>query len=135
MLYQLHELQRKLLTPISTWAQATSELFSNPYSPLSYTPYSRRLAASYDLLHRLGKHYERPDFEIDTIAVDGVDVPVRETVVLEKPFCRLLHFDRDRGALPRRSRLLRLLRGAGAAAAGLPPPAWPRARAGRPRGA
>src|SRR5256885_786820 len=38
---------------MSTWAQATSQLFSNPYSPLSYTLYSRRLAASYDLLYRL----------------------------------------------------------------------------------
>ncbi|HEY4038659.1 MAG TPA: polyhydroxyalkanoate depolymerase, partial [Burkholderiaceae bacterium] len=56
MLYQLHEWQRRLLNPMSAWAQATSELFSNPYSPLSYTPYSRRLAASYDLLYRLGKH-------------------------------------------------------------------------------
>ena len=50
MLYELHEWRRKILTPFSTWAQATSQLFSNPYSPLSYTVYSRRLAASYDLL-------------------------------------------------------------------------------------
>ena len=64
MLYQLHEWQRRLLNPLSTWAQATSELFSNPYSPLSYTIYSRRLAASYDLLYRLGKHYEKPEFAI-----------------------------------------------------------------------
>src|SRR5271169_3922534 len=64
VLYELHEWRRKILTPFSTWAQATSQLFSNPYSPLSYTVYSRRLAASYDLLYRLGKHYEKPAFGI-----------------------------------------------------------------------
>jgi len=101
VLYQLHEWQRRLLNPMSTWAQATSELFSNPYSPLSYTPYSRRLAASYDLLYRLGKHYEKPAFGIKAVTVDGAEVPVRETVAAEKPFCRLLHFERDAGSLPK----------------------------------
>jgi len=100
VLYQLHEWQRKLLTPISTWAQATSQLFSNPYSPLSYTPYSRRLAASYDLMYRLGKHYEKPSFDIVTTRIDGTEVQVQEHVELTKPFCRLLHFERDLSSLP-----------------------------------
>lgn len=95
MLYHLHDLQRKLLNPLSLWAQATSELFSSPYSPLSYTPFSRRLAAGYDLLHRVGKHYEKPQFELATTRVDGAEVAVREVTVLSRPFCRLLHFERD----------------------------------------
>jgi poly(3-hydroxybutyrate) depolymerase len=94
VLYHLHELQRRLLNPLSVWAQATSELFSSPYSPLAYTPVSRRLAAGYDLLHRIGKHYERPEFGLRTIEVDGKDVPVVEEVVDTRPFCRLLHFKR-----------------------------------------
>jgi poly(3-hydroxybutyrate) depolymerase len=95
VLYELHEWRRKILTPFSTWAQATSQLFSNPYSPLSYTVYSRRLAASYDLLYRLGKHYEKPAFGIHSTVVDGVEVPVQELVARQKPFCRLLHFERE----------------------------------------
>lgn len=95
MLYELHEWRRKILTPFSTWAQATSQLFSNPYSPLSYTVYSRRLAASYDLLYRLGKHYEKPAFGIHSTVVDGAEVPVQELVARQKPFCRLLHFERE----------------------------------------
>src|SRR3989454_1277102 len=85
---------------MSAWAQVTSELFSNPYSPLSYTPYARRLAASYDLMYRLGKQYENPAFGIKTVTVDGSEVPVREVATLEKPFCRLLHFERDPASLP-----------------------------------
>ena len=98
MLYQLHEWHRKLLTPISAWAQATSQLFSNPYSPLSYTVYSRRLAASYDLLYRLGKHYEKPAFNITSVMVDGTEVPVQEHVASTKPFCRPDDLPRGLGA-------------------------------------
>jgi poly(3-hydroxybutyrate) depolymerase len=94
MLYHLHDLQRKFLNPLAMWAQATSELFSSPYSPLSYTPFSRRFAAGYDLLHRIGKQYEKPAFDLSPTTVDGRQVPVHEEVVVSKPFCRLLHFKR-----------------------------------------
>jgi len=98
VLYHLHELQRRFWTPLSVWAQATSQMFSNPYSPFAYTPLSRRLAAGYDLLHRLGKHYERPEFGLRSVEIDDVEVPVVEEIVLEKPFCRLLHFKRELGS-------------------------------------
>jgi poly(3-hydroxybutyrate) depolymerase len=87
-------LQRRFLNPLSVWAQATSELFSSPYSPLSYTPLSRRLSAGYDLLHRVGKHYEKPEFGLKSTHIGEADVPVVEEVQVEKPFCRLLHFKR-----------------------------------------
>ncbi len=94
MLYHLHELQRKFLNPFSVWAQATSELFSSPYSPLAYTPFSRRMAAGYDLLHRIGKHYEKPAWGLPTTTIDGREVPVAIETVVDKPFCKLLHFRR-----------------------------------------
>ncbi len=94
MLYHLHELQRRFLNPLSVWAQATSELFSSPYSPLAYTPVSRRLAAGYDLLHRIGKYYEKPEFGLRNTQVDGKEVPIVEETLETKPFCRLLHFKR-----------------------------------------
>jgi poly(3-hydroxybutyrate) depolymerase len=94
VLYHLHELQRRFLNPLSVWAQATSELFTSPYSPLAYTPVSRRLAAGYDLLHRIGKHYQKPEFDFRTVEIDGKEVPVVEEVLDTRPFCRLLHFKR-----------------------------------------
>ncbi len=94
MLYQFHEFQRSILQPISRLANAGSELYTNPYSPLSYMPFSKRLAATFDLVHRLGKDYQKPAFGITHITADGVDVPIVEDVVLEKPFCKLIHFKR-----------------------------------------
>ncbi len=95
MLYHLHELQRKFLNPVSIWAQVSSKLFSSPYSFLSYTPFARRMAAGYELLHRLGKRYEKPEFGLTSTTINGVDVPVLQETVLEKPFCQLLHFKRE----------------------------------------
>jgi poly(3-hydroxybutyrate) depolymerase len=95
VLYHLHELQRRFLNPLSVWAQATSELFSSPYSPFAYTPLSRRLSAGYDLLHRIGKQYEKPEFGLKTTHIGDTEVPVVEEVRIDKPFCRLLHFKRQ----------------------------------------
>jgi poly(3-hydroxybutyrate) depolymerase len=95
MLYQLHELQRSLLTPLMQWADASSKLFSNPVSPFAHTPFSQRIAAGYELMYRLGKDYEKPAFAIDSIMVEGASVNIIEYTVVTKPFCRLLHFKKD----------------------------------------
>lgn len=94
MLYQLYETQRALLSPFAEFASASAKLYNHPLSPFAHTPMSQRVAAGFDLLHRLAKEYEKPEFDIKTVAVDGVDVAVQEQVVLEKPFCRLLRFKR-----------------------------------------
>ena len=52
------------------------------------------MSASFDLLHRLAKEYEKPGFNIPTVTVDGVQVAVQEQVPITKPFCRLLRFKR-----------------------------------------
>ena len=94
MLYQLQEFNRALLEPLSSWAQTTAKAFVNPNNPLSYYPVSQRIAAGYELLYRLGKEYEKPDFGIRTIEVLGKKVTVTEFTSLKKPFCNLMRFKR-----------------------------------------
>jgi len=94
MLYQFFETQRALLSPFSEFAAASAKLYSHPLSPFAHTPMAQRLSAGLDLMHRLAKDYEKPEFDIKTVEVDGTDVAVQELVALEKPFCRLLRFKR-----------------------------------------
>ena len=104
MLYQLYETQRALLSPFSEFASAAAKLYNHPLSPFAHMPLSQRMSASFDLLHRLAKEYEKPEFEIHTVRVGGVDVAVQEHVPIAKPFCRLLRFKRftdDPSALTR----------------------------------
>jgi poly(3-hydroxybutyrate) depolymerase len=94
MLYQLQEFQRAMLEPISSWAKTTAKIFTNPSNPLSHSPLSQRTAAGYELLHRLGKEYEKPDFNIKNINAHGKTVAIAEIESIKKPFCRLLRFKR-----------------------------------------
>lgn len=96
MLYQLYETQRALLSPFSEFASASSKLYNHPLSPFTHTPLAHRVSAGLDLMHRLSKEYEKPEFAITSVKVDGVDVDVavQEQVAITKPFCRLLRFKR-----------------------------------------
>jgi poly(3-hydroxybutyrate) depolymerase len=95
LLYQLHEFQRSILNPLSKVAGVSAQFYTNPYSPLSYSPFSKRIAATFDLVHRLGKEYQKPAFGLSCTEIDGQEIQVVENVVLEKPFCKLIHFERQ----------------------------------------
>jgi poly(3-hydroxybutyrate) depolymerase len=94
MLYQLYEAQRALMAPFADFAAATAKLYKHPMSPFKQVPGAQRLSAGFELLHRLGMDYEKPQFEITTVTSSGVDVAVQEQVALAKPFCRLIRFKR-----------------------------------------
>ena len=94
LLYQMHELGRAWMAPLTYWADANARMFSAGDSWLSAVPGASRIAAGNELLHRIGKDYEKPAFGIHSVRVAGRDVPVVEKVAAEKPFCRLLRFKR-----------------------------------------
>ena len=94
MLYQLYEFQKALLQPLSSWARAASESFINVSNPMSKVPGSERLAASYELLYRLGKDYKKPEFRIRSVQAHGREVAIHEQLTLSKPFCNLIRFKR-----------------------------------------
>ena len=94
MLYQWYETQRAFMAPFSEFASASAKLYNHPLSPFVHTPMAQRISAGLDLVHRLAKDYEKPQFGISTATVGGVEVAVQQQVALEKPFCRLLRFKR-----------------------------------------
>ncbi|TXH86729.1 MAG: polyhydroxyalkanoate depolymerase [Rhodoferax sp.] len=94
MLYQLYETQRSLMEPFSDLAAAAAKVYANPLNLAGQNPFSQRISAAYDLMHRLGKDYEKPEFGLRTVSVDGVDIAIHERIELEKPFCQLRRFKR-----------------------------------------
>ena len=94
MLYTIYEAQRSLMEPFAELAQVASKVFSNSQTPFSQTTLSHRMAANYDLLYRLGKDYEKPQFGITTVDVNGVEVAIHERIEVDKPFCELRRFKR-----------------------------------------
>jgi len=94
MLYQLYETQRAMMAPFAEFASASAKLYTHPLSPFSQWPLSQRTAAGLDLMHRLAKEYEKPEFAITRVEMDGVAVAIQEQVIVKKPMCRLLRFKR-----------------------------------------
>jgi poly(3-hydroxybutyrate) depolymerase len=94
MLYQLHEFQRDLMSPLVAWSEAGAKAFGSDSSWLSKLPGSGRMAAGYELFHRLGKDYEKPEFNIRMVEAHGHEVPIVEYKVLRRPFCNLVRFKR-----------------------------------------
>jgi poly(3-hydroxybutyrate) depolymerase len=94
MLYQIYDMQRSLMEPFADLALTASKVFTNPLMPLSHLPNAQRISATYDLIHRLGKDYVKPEFGIRSVDVDGVEVAIHERVEITKPFCELRRFKR-----------------------------------------
>ena len=94
MLYKFYEAQRSLMEPFTDLAQSAAKVYGNPLSLFGQHPMAQRISAGYDLLHRLGKDYEKPEFGLRTVDVDGVEVAVHERVEVKKPFCELRRFKR-----------------------------------------
>jgi len=104
MLYEYHDtVQRLFQVPFTAFADTGSLLFSHPQSPLAYTPVSRQIAATYELLHRLGKDYEKPAWNIHETQIGDTPARVSEHTVVHRPFCKLVHFQRQLKAKPGRA--------------------------------
>ncbi len=94
MLYQLYETQRSLMEPFSDLAQFAAKAYGNPLSLFGQSPFAQRISAGYDLMHRLGKDYEKPEFGLRTVDVDGIGIAIHERIEIDKSFCQLRRFKR-----------------------------------------
>lgn len=95
MIYAFYELQHLLTTPARLGAEMVRTLNRHPLNPLSYTKLGRSLAANAELFERMTKKFGKPEFHLPTTMINGVEIDVNEDIVLEKPFCNLIHFQRD----------------------------------------
>ncbi|HYH69876.1 MAG TPA: polyhydroxyalkanoate depolymerase [Methyloceanibacter sp.] len=102
MLYHLYELNQAALSPARAAAEVGRLLFRNPLNPASHTPFGRSAAAALELFERTTRRYRKPVWGIETTTVDGREVSIRERTVMVKPFCNLVHFERDVPAWRRR---------------------------------
>ncbi len=93
--YQMHEMAYLALAPARAMSDVTRSWFKNPINPLTHTPVGRNVAASAELFERLTRRYGKPIFGLEMTMIEGVLVPVCERVVWQRPFCKLLHFERQ----------------------------------------
>jgi len=92
VLYYLYEMNHAALAPWRAAADAGISFWRSPANPLASTQLARSWAASLELFERTTRRFGKPEFEIRDTIVDDELVPVEETVVFTKPFCKLLNF-------------------------------------------
>jgi poly(3-hydroxybutyrate) depolymerase len=96
MNYQAHDYLKRTGQMMHERLSVFNDIITHPSNPLSYTWTGRFTNASLETAMRLTRSYEKRGFNIEEIeAADGSrKFKVEEKVVLSKPFCDLIHFDR-----------------------------------------
>ncbi len=94
MQYHAYELAHACIFPMRIGTRNLRDFINYPFNPLSMTPWGQTVSAACDVFEGITRRYDKPEFDIDETEVDGRTVTVAESVVLEKPFCDLLHFKR-----------------------------------------
>ena len=101
-MYWLYEMGHAALSPARAFADATRLYYKNPANPFAHTVYGKSVAAAMELFERSTRRYGRPDWMIESTVVGGERIPIDIKTVWERPFCRLLHFERSFVRAPRR---------------------------------
>jgi len=93
-MYWMYEMAYASLNPARAMTDATRMLFQNPLNPFSRTEFGKSVTAGCELFERTTRRYGKPEWGLHDTEVNGVRTPVEIRSVWEKPFCRLLYFDR-----------------------------------------
>jgi poly(3-hydroxybutyrate) depolymerase len=101
-MYWMYEMALAALSPARAMADATRLYYKNPANPFTHTVYGKSVAAAMELFERSTRRYGRPDWMIHETVVGGEHVPVHIVPVWERPFGRLMHFERTFIRAPRR---------------------------------
>jgi poly(3-hydroxybutyrate) depolymerase len=101
-MYWLYEMSHAALNPARAFADATRLFYKNPANPLTHTNFGKSVAAAAELFERTTRRYSRPEWGIESTLVGGERVPIHIAPVWERPFCRLMHFERAFSHVPRR---------------------------------
>jgi poly(3-hydroxybutyrate) depolymerase len=95
MLYDAYEMQRSLLAGASKLAGMGAGWLNNPTNPWGYSSMGPLVAASLEVFAHASAPRGKPEFGLKSTIIGRKVVPVREEILLRKPFGQLKHFARE----------------------------------------
>lgn len=95
MKYHTTELARSALMPWRMQSNLLRQMVETPFNPWPESYTKRFIRASCTMFENMTRRYGKPDWEIDSVRMDSVDVPVSEVIADDRTWCDLLHFVRD----------------------------------------
>ncbi|ABS61635.1 polyhydroxyalkanoate depolymerase, intracellular [Parvibaculum lavamentivorans DS-1] len=99
MLYHIYELNHAAVAPFRAAAEVGLWALRHPLNPFAETLPSKTLAAAFDVFETTTRRYGKPEFGLHETTIDGKPVPITERIVWERPFCKVIHFEREPSAM------------------------------------
>lgn len=95
MKYHTYEMARSALMPLRLQGRWMRRMVDSPFNPWSDNYAQRWISASATMFENMTRRYGKPEWDIETTRIHGLDVPITEEIVMQRTWCDLLHFDRD----------------------------------------
>lgn len=95
MNYQAYDYLARSGQIMSEGFRLVNDVITHPTNPFSYTLGGKIASATLESALRVTQRYDKLGFNIDTVEVDGETLAVNDEIVLRKPFCNLIHFNRN----------------------------------------
>src|SRR5262245_23293005 len=92
--YWFYEMSHAALNPARAFADAGRLFFKNPANPWAHTSMGKAASAAFELFERSTRRYGKPEWNIASTVIGAERIPVQVKTIWQRPFCRLLHFER-----------------------------------------
>jgi poly(3-hydroxybutyrate) depolymerase len=92
--YFIMEATRTQIAPMRFGIKAYQQWFESSYNPLQNTGLARTMNACLELSERITRKYSKPEFGISECIVDDKKYKIEQRLIISKPFCRLIHFNK-----------------------------------------
>lgn len=94
--YYFVDFKKATYVPSNLLFDMAHRVTSNPFIPLNKTTTGRTMSANLEMMERFTHFYGKPSFEINQIvSQNGCVYKIHEDVLMNKPFCRLIHFRKE----------------------------------------
>lgn len=102
-IYDIHESLHLAAAGPRALAAAAGHFIGAVPDAIIGAPALRMASAGLEMFERLTRRYAKPGFGIETVTVEGVNLDVAERIVWERPFCKVIRFERIgiRGKAPK----------------------------------
>ncbi|WPY00343.1 Polyhydroxyalkanoate depolymerase [Candidatus Trichorickettsia mobilis] len=91
-LYYMVEASRMQMSPMRLGAMSSLQWFENSHNPIYNTEFARTTRACLEIVERMTRKYQKPDFDITECKVTDELYKVEKQTILGKAFCNLQHF-------------------------------------------
>lgn len=105
MLYTLVEMNKAAMAPLRLHAKATHSLWTAKANPFRDTQFARSVSAVSKVFERATRYYGKPEWQIASTEIDGVERAVQPVTAWSSPWCQLVHFETE-GAPQGRPRMM-----------------------------